>query len=70
MMAKFMRIFKLMPRFIGVRMAQKSSPTYPDVEINRWIDSKDGVSFDLLNSMQSKEIGSVAPLNENFGAVG
>jgi hypothetical protein len=33
-------------------------------------DSKDGVSFDLLNSMQSKEMGSVAPLNENFGAVG
>jgi N-formylmaleamate deformylase len=51
MMAKFMRMFKLMPKFIGVRMARKGSPTYPDSEIIPWINSKKRLSFDFLNSM-------------------
>jgi N-formylmaleamate deformylase len=51
MMAKFMRIFKLLPRFIGVRMARKASPTYPEDEIQPWVDAKKRVSFDFLSSM-------------------
>jgi pimeloyl-ACP methyl ester carboxylesterase len=53
MMAKFMRVFKLMPRFLAVRMARKSSPTYPEVEIQPWVDAKKRVSFDFLSSMAS-----------------
>jgi N-formylmaleamate deformylase len=53
MMAKFMRIFKLLPKFIAIRMARKASPTYPDDEIIPWVNSKERVSFDFLNSMTS-----------------
>lgn len=51
MMAKFMRLFKLMPRFIGIRMARKGMPTYPEDEINPWLDSKKRLSFDFLSAM-------------------
>lgn len=56
MMAKFMRIFKLMPKFVGVRMARKGSPTYPDDEINPWVDAKKRLSFDFLNSMATLDM--------------
>jgi N-formylmaleamate deformylase len=53
MMRRFMLMFKLMPRFIGMSMARKMSPTYPDDEINPWLDSKRRVSFEFLNSMNA-----------------
>jgi pimeloyl-ACP methyl ester carboxylesterase len=56
MMAKFMRIFKLLPKFIGIRLARKANPTYPDDEIIPWIDSKKRLSFDFLNSMGSMKL--------------
>ena len=56
MMSKFMRMFKLMPKFIGVPMARKASPTYPDDEILPWVDAKKRVSFDFLNSLASMEM--------------
>ena len=56
MMSRFMRMFKLLPRFIGVRLARKASPTYPDTEILPSIDSKKRLSFDLLNSMATMEM--------------
>jgi N-formylmaleamate deformylase len=61
MMAKFMRIFKLMPKFIGIRMAKKANPAYPDDEIIPWVNSKKRVSFDFLNSMASMKIDTNAP---------
>jgi pimeloyl-ACP methyl ester carboxylesterase len=61
MMAKFMRMFKLMPKFIGVRLARKNSPTYPDDEIIPWEDSKKRVSFDFLKSMPTMEMDVSAP---------
>jgi N-formylmaleamate deformylase len=61
MMAKFMRMFKLLPRFIGTRMARKASPTYPDSEIIPWINSKKRISFDFLNSMATMEMESSDP---------
>lgn len=51
MMAKYMRMMKIMPKFIGERMARKASPTYPDDEIKPWINSKKRVSFDFLSSL-------------------
>ena len=56
MMAKFMRMFKLMPKFIGIRLARKASPTYPDNEILPWINSKKRLSFDFLKSMATMEM--------------
>ena len=44
MMAKFMRIIKLLPRFIAIRMARKASPTYPDDEIIPWVNSSNSRS--------------------------
>jgi N-formylmaleamate deformylase len=61
MMAKFMRIFKLMPKFIGIRMAKKANPAYPADEIIPWVNSKKRVSFDFLNSMASMKIDTNAP---------
>lgn len=53
MMAKFMRMFKLMPKFIGVPLARKASPTYPEDEIQPWVNAKKRVSSDFLNSLAS-----------------
>jgi N-formylmaleamate deformylase len=61
MMAKFLRIFKLLPGFIGVRMARKASPPIPDDEINPWVNSKKRTSFDFINSMASMEMDGSAP---------
>lgn len=58
MMARFMRTFKLLPRFVGLRLARKNSPTYPDSEILPWIDSKKRISFDFLNSMAAMQLHS------------
>jgi pimeloyl-ACP methyl ester carboxylesterase len=51
MMARYMRMFKLMPRFLAVPMARKASPTYPEDEIQPWVDAKKRVSNDFLSSM-------------------
>jgi N-formylmaleamate deformylase len=61
MMAKFMRYFKLLPKFVGIRLARKASPTYPDDEIKPWLNSKKRMSFDFLNSMTSMEMDLSAP---------
>jgi N-formylmaleamate deformylase len=61
MMAKFMRMFKLLPKFIGIRMARKASPTYPVDEIIPWINSKKRLSFDFLNSMATMEMNQSNP---------
>jgi N-formylmaleamate deformylase len=61
MMAKFMRAFKLAPRFIGIRLAKKAFATYPDDEVSPWIDSKKRLSFDFLNSMTKMHINSPDP---------
>jgi N-formylmaleamate deformylase len=62
MMARFMRMFKLLPKFIGIRLARKASPTYPDSEILPWINSKKRLSFDFLKSMATMEIATSDPL--------
>jgi N-formylmaleamate deformylase len=56
MMAKFMRMFKLAPKFIAVPMARKASPTYPEDEIQPWVDAKKRLSFDFLGSMASMHV--------------
>jgi pimeloyl-ACP methyl ester carboxylesterase len=61
MMAKFMRIFKLLPRFIGLRMARKSFSAYPEDEIIPWIDSKKRLSFNFLNSLPTMKMDLSAP---------
>ena len=61
MMARFMLIFKLMPRFIGERMARKMSPTYPDDEIIPWVNAKKRLSFDFLASMANLQMDISAP---------
>ncbi len=61
MMAKFMRMFKLMPKFVGVRMARKASPTYPDDEIIPWVEAKKRLSFDFLKSMATMDIVNSNP---------
>jgi pimeloyl-ACP methyl ester carboxylesterase len=63
MMARFMRVFKIMPKFIAIPVARKMSPTYPDDEINPWVNSKKRVSSDFLNSMTSMDFESAAPLD-------
>ena len=51
MMRRFMLTFKLMPKFIGLPMARRFSPTYPEDEIVPWVNSKKRVSYDFLNSL-------------------
>jgi N-formylmaleamate deformylase len=61
MMARFMRLFKLLPKFVGVRLARKANPAYPDDEILPWVDSKKRLSFDLLKSLPTMEIDLSEP---------
>jgi N-formylmaleamate deformylase len=49
------RMFKLLPKLIDLYLARKASPTYPDVEILPWVDSKKKLSFDFLNSLTTME---------------
>jgi pimeloyl-ACP methyl ester carboxylesterase len=51
---KHIRTVKIMPKFIGIRMAHKASPAYPDIEIVPWVNSKKRVSFDFLNSINMR----------------
>jgi N-formylmaleamate deformylase len=68
MMARFMRIFKIVPGFIGIRLARKVNPTYPDTETLPWVKSKKRLSFDFLNSMRSMEMATANPF-EVFKAI-
>jgi pimeloyl-ACP methyl ester carboxylesterase len=61
MMARYMRMFKLMPKFVAILLAKIGSPTYPDDEIVPWVNSKKRLSFDFLNSMPSMQLDSLAP---------
>jgi pimeloyl-ACP methyl ester carboxylesterase len=63
LMANTMRIYKILPSFIGRRLAQKMSPGYPDDEINPWIDSKRRVSFDFLNALPKLGFHNINPIN-------
>jgi len=56
MMARFMRLFKLLPKFFGVRMAKKANPAYPDDEILPWVDSKKRLSFNFLGSLPTMQM--------------
>ena len=61
MMAQFMRMFKMVPRFVGVRLAKRSNPAYPDDEIMPWVDSKKRVSSDFLKAMVSLRMAGADP---------
>lgn len=61
MMAIFMRIYKDVPRWVGVRMARKAYPTYPEDEIKPWVHSKKRLSMDFLNSLPSLKPDSGEP---------
>ncbi len=61
MMARYMRLFKLMPTFLGERLARKGSPAYPDDEIKPWVASKHRVSLDFLNSLATMGIAFSDP---------
>jgi N-formylmaleamate deformylase len=56
LMARYMRIFKIMPKFLATRMARKASPSYPDDEIMPWVDAKERMSFNFLNSMLTMQM--------------
>ena len=51
LLAAMMKPYRLMPRFIGIRMARSMNPTYPDVEVIPWFNSKRILSLDFLNSL-------------------
>jgi N-formylmaleamate deformylase len=61
MMAKYFRIFKLMPKFIGVRLARKGSPTYPDDEIIPWVNSKKRLNPDFFKSFAALGMDTADP---------
>jgi pimeloyl-ACP methyl ester carboxylesterase len=61
LMARYMRIFKIMPKFLATRMAKKASPIYPDDEIIPWVNAKKRMSFNFLNSMPRMEMELAAP---------
>ena len=58
MMARFMRTFRMYPTFIGLMLARKAFPTYPDDELKPWVASKKRMSKDFLNAMLSLNLGS------------
>jgi N-formylmaleamate deformylase len=62
MMARFMRLIKLLPAFLGEHLARRDSPAYPDDEIKPWVASKKRVSFDFLNSLASSQMLPDDPL--------
>ncbi|MFC1878711.1 alpha/beta fold hydrolase [Chloroflexota bacterium] len=65
MIARFLLLFKLMPKPIGTHLARKNSPTYPDDEIIPWINSKKRVSFNFMKAIPLMAMGST---QDPFGA--
>jgi len=63
MMARYMRIFKFMPKFIATRIARKANPAYPEDEIIPWVNSKKYVSTNFLNSMGSLKMDVANPFD-------
>jgi pimeloyl-ACP methyl ester carboxylesterase len=63
LMARMMLIFKILPKFIGRRLARKMSPTYPDDEILPWIDSKRRVTFNFLKALPEMGIHQAHPID-------
>ena len=63
MMAKYMRLFKLAPRFVGLNMARKGMAAYPDDEIQPWLNSKKRLSFNFLGSMATMPMDLSAPFD-------
>lgn len=62
MMARSMRVFKILPKFISIPRARKMSPLYPDDEIIPWINSKRRVSFDFLGALPQLNLQHSHPL--------
>ena len=62
-MARFLMLFRVLPKFIGLPLGRKFSPTYPDDEIIPWEDSKKRVSFDFLNSMPKLKFDAASPFD-------
>lgn len=62
MMARSMREFKILPKFISIPRAREMSPLYPDEEIIPWIDSKRRVSFDFLGALPQLNLQHSHPL--------
>ena len=61
LMARMMLLYKLMPKFIAIRMARKMSPAYPDDEIIPWVNSKRRVSFDFLKVLPAMGVHEMHP---------
>jgi N-formylmaleamate deformylase len=61
LMAKVMRMFKRLPRFIGVLVARRGPMAYTEEDVNSWIDSKKRLSEDFLQSMPTIEMDLSAP---------
>jgi pimeloyl-ACP methyl ester carboxylesterase len=50
---RIMRVFKVMPLFLGKLLARKMMPTSPDEEITPWLMSKKRLNPDFLNMQDS-----------------
>ena len=61
-MKQFMTLFKIMPKFIDLRLARKLNPAYPEDETIPWVDSKKRVSSDFLKSMSLLDFNNPDPL--------
>ncbi len=55
MMVRMVTLFKILPVFIGKRIARKIMPVSPDDEIIPWIKSKKRFSKDFLNAMKKSD---------------
>ena len=56
-MVMIMDVFRLAPKFLGKRVAEKMMPDYPEIEINPWLDSKKRISKDFIKSMRTMSLG-------------
>ncbi|MBE9474432.1 MAG: alpha/beta hydrolase [Chloroflexi bacterium] len=56
MISNIMRIFKILPMFIGKPLARRMMPTSPDDEIIPWLNSKKRLSGDFLRSLRNASL--------------
>jgi N-formylmaleamate deformylase len=62
-MARSMLVFKMLPKFIGIRRARKENPDFHQDEIFPWINSKRRVSFDFLKALPDMRIHQAYPID-------
>ena len=63
-MSRFMSVFRYLPAGAGRALARRMTPTYSDLEIRPWVESKRRLSRDVLRTLESSALAFHGSMEE------